>query len=203
MKKSEAIKKCCVCSCSKKVAVIVGGVAVAVLLAVGVCKMCCGPKIVVVDFDRVQQEAAVYRAIGVEHQKHEAQLKADLDQTAAALQKEEEELNAKKGKLGEKEFKKQSLALNRKVAEAQQKYGIWNQQINGATQLTAQKVQGDLQAVLKEMSSGVDMILSKAVTAYASDKVDITDKFIKALDDKVQSVEYINPQTVNLTVGGQ
>ncbi len=207
MTKKEQKQECaCGCSCGKKAIVLLGGIAVSVLLAVGICKtMCCTTKTMVVDFERVQVEAEVYKSIFAEQRKYEEKLQAQLTLEAGELQKEEKELMDQKSKLKEVDFKKKSLALQKKVAETQQKYQLQAQQIVMATRLTAQKVQEGIKNTIEEVAdkARADIVISKEVTVYSNDKADLTDAFIKALNEKVKPVAYPDPATINFTVGAQ
>lgn len=200
-------EKCkCGCSRGKKTVAFVGGIAIAVALAFGACKWsCCGTKTMVIDFDRVRQEAEAYRSILDAQRGYEEKLQAQLSLDAGEMQKKEKELADKKGKLSETEFKKKALALQKEALELQKKYQLQAQKILIASQIVAEKLQPAVEETLQNVAkkSGAGVVVNKAVTVYANDKVDMTDAFIKALNENVKAETYPNPDTIQPTVGGQ
>ena len=194
------LNKCqCGCSCGKK-AVFLGATAlVAAAIAFGACRFaCCGGKTMVVDFERVQTEAAVYKAILDSQRGYEEKIQAQINLEAGKLDQEEKDLVAQKGKLSETDFKKKAVALQKKAMEFQGKYRAQTQQILMASQMAANKVQPDVENVLNEVArkAGAGVVVSKAVTIYMGEKVDLTDRFVEALNDQVKPVEYPNPETI-------
>ena len=194
-------KECtCGCSCGKK-AVFLGGTAlIAAALAFGACRLACcgGSKIMVVDFDRVQTQAVVYKAILDNQRGYEEKIHAQINLEGGQLDQEEKELVAQKGKLSETDFKKKAVALQKKAMEFQGKYRMQTQQILMASQMAASKVQAEVEEVLKQVAkkAGADVVVSKAVTIYMGEKVDLTDRFVEALNEQVKPVEYPNPETI-------
>ena len=198
--------KVCNCHWHKKTAAVAGGIALMAIISLGVCwGMMRGTKTMVVDFERVQQEAIAYKAIIDQQKVYEEKLQARLGLEAGALEQEEKELVERKGKLSEKEFKKQAAVLQQKAGELQNKYRFQLQQIVLASQLAASQIQAPveeaLQAVAKKAGAGV--VLNKSVTIYAGEKNDLTDGFIRVLNQTVKPVAYPNPEAINPTVGGQ
>ena len=197
---------CCKGNCGKKIAVLSGVVLVAAGLAFGACRWaCCGSKTVVIDFDRIQQEATVYRAILTEQKNYEEKLQAELAIEAGALEKEERDLVAKKEKLKEAEFKKKVAALQKKAAELQGKYQFRYQQVGLASQVAAEQVRAPVQEVLSRVAkkAGAGVVLSKSVAVWVGPKADMTDSLIRALNESVQPGTYPNPETLNPRVRGQ
>ena len=107
--------------------------------------------------------------------------------------------------MSETEFKKKALALQKKVIEFEQKRVARQQQIAAASQIVAEQLQSDVEAALNAVAkkAGAGVVLNKEMTVYSGDKADLTDAFIKALNDKVQPVAYPDPATIQLTAGGQ
>jgi len=159
----------------------------------------------IIDFERVRQEAVAYKAIVDAQRGYEEKLQAQLGLDAGQLQQKEKDLVAQKGKLGETEFKKKALALQKESVELQQKYRFQAQQILLASQVVAEKIQPAveevLQTVAKKACAGV--VLNKGMTVYTGDKSDLTDAFIKALNEKIKAEEYPNPETIQPAVRGQ
>lgn len=196
----------CGCGRKKKVAVLAGAFVAAVLVSVCLCRMaCCGTKTMVIDFNRVRQEAVAYKSIFDAQNGYLEKLEAQLGLEKGNLQKEDKELAEKKGKLSETEFKKKALALQKKVIEFEQKRVARQQQIAAASQIVAEQLQSDVESALNAVAkkAGAGVVLNKEMTVYSGDKADLTDAFIKALNDKVQPVAYPDPATIQLTAGGQ
>jgi len=190
--------KCC-CSNQKKMAVLGGTALVAAAIAFGACRMaCCGTKTMVVDFEQVQKEAVVYKAIVDSQRGYEEKIQAQLNLEGGQLEQEEKELVAQKGKLSEADFKKKAVALQKKAMELQGKYRMQVQQVLMASQTAASKVQAEVEDVLNGVArkAGAGIVVSKAVTIYAGDKVDLTKRFIEALNKQVKPVEYPSPETI-------
>jgi len=194
------LKECkCGCSCGKKMIALGGTALVAAAIAFGACRMaCCGNKVMVVDFDRVQTEAAVYKAILDSQRGYEEKIQAQINLEAGKLDQEEKDLVAQKGKLSETDFKKKAVALQKKALEFQGKYRAQTQQILLASQAAASKVQPDVENVLNEVArkAGAGVVVSRAVTIYMGEKVDLTERFVEALNKQVKPVEYPNPETI-------
>ena len=200
-------KECaCGCSCKKKALMLGGTAIVAALLAFGACKWSCwGSKTMVIDFERVQKEATVYKSIIDSQRGYEEKIQAQLGLEAGQLQQEEKDLAAQKGNLSETDFKKKVVALQKKAMQLEQKYRGQIQQVLAASQIAASKVQAEVEDVLEDVSYkvGAGVVLNKAVTVRAGEKNDLTDCFIKALNKKVKPVEYPNPETIAQQVKGK
>ena len=194
------LKECkCGCSCGKKAFFMGATALVAAAVAFGACRFaCCGCKTMVVDFDRVQTEAAVYKAILDNQKGYEEKIQAQINLEAGKLDQEEKDLVAQKGKLSETDFKKKAVALQKKAMEFQGKYRAQMQQVLMASQAAANKVQPDVENVLNEVArkAGAGVVVSKAVTIYMGEKVDLTERFVEALNNQVKPVEYPNPETI-------
>lgn len=204
-KKTEKKVNVCACGCGKKIGVIVATAVVAGLVAFGAsCLMCGGKKTVIVNFEQVKQEAEAYKAIVAEQRKYEEKLQAQMGLDFGALQKEDADLVAKKGKMKESEYQKEVVALQKKAAELQQRYRYQAQQILGASQMAAEKIQADVEKTLEKVAkkAGAGVVLNAAVVVYANDDTNnITDCFVKELNKTIKPVAYPDPTTVNLTAG--
>ena len=200
MKKNEEVKGCtCCCSCSKKAVALLGVIVVAAALAFGACKFaCCGSRTMVIDFERVRQEAVAYKSIIDSQRTYEEKLQAELSIEAGQLQKEEKELAKQKGKLSETDFKKKVAVLQQKAALLQEKYQPRARRILLASQIVAEQLQPEVQKVLDEVAEkkGAGVVLNKGMAVYIGEKADMTDCFIKALNEKVAAKEYPNPETI-------
>ena len=193
------LKECKCCSGKQKMIVLGGTALAAALIAFGACRLaCCGTKTMVVDFDRVQKEAVVYKAIIDSQRGYEEKIQAQLNMEGGQLEEEEKNLVAQKGKLSETDFKKKAVALQKKAMELQGKYRAQAQQVLMASQTAASKVQAEVEEVLNQVArkAGAGVVVSKAVTIYMGEKSDLTKPFIEALNKKVKPVEYPNPESV-------
>lgn len=205
MKKNEEVCACG-CSCKKKAVVLLGVIVVAAALAFGACRVaCCGSKVMVIDFERVRQEAVAYKAIIDEQRGYEEKLQAQLGLDAGKIQEKEKDLAAQKGKLSETEFKKKAVALQKEAFDLQQKYRFQAQQILLASQIVAEKIQPAVEDTLESVAktAGAGVVLNKAMTVYTGDKNDLTDSFIKALNETVKAETYPNPESIQPVAGGQ
>ena len=195
----------CACSRTKKIAAVLGVILIAAGLGAGVCRMmCCGTKTMVIDFDRVQQEATAYKAILDQQKEYEAQVQAQLAQAADALAAEEKALVDRKSSMKEAEFKKETMALQQKALDLQNRYRGLFQQIGRASQLAAAQIQESVEETLQKVArrAGAGVVLNKAMTVHVGTKNDLTDCLIKALNKSVKPVAYPNPSNMN-PEGGQ
>jgi len=205
MKKNEEVKACsCGCPCKKKAVVLLGVIVVAAALAFGACKFaCCGSKVMVIDFDRVRKEAVAYKAIIDNQVSYEQKLQAELSVEAGQLQKEEKELAEQKDKLSETEFKKKVAAWQQKAAFLQEKYQPRARRILLASQSVAEQLQPEVQKVLDEVAQkkGAGVVLNKGMAVYVGNKADMTDCFVKALNEKVAAKPYPDPEALPVNGG--
>ncbi len=205
--KAEAKKECpitgCACLSPKKTAFGLGVLAVMVLVALGVSSLMSN-RTVIINFDKVKQEAVVYQSILTEQMQYEQKLQAKMALDFGALQKEDSELTAKKAKLKPAEFQKKVEALRAKVAAAQQKYDYELKKILAATQMAVAQVQKDIEATLEDVaeSENAGVVLNTSAVVYVNDDTnDITDAFVAALNQKVKPVAYPNPDTLQIKAG--
>ncbi len=195
----------CACGCGKHIGVAIVAAVIAGAVAFGGCYMAChGKKAVIVNFEQVKQEAEAYKSILAEQRKYEEKLQAQMGLDIGALQKEDAALAAKKEKMKEADYQKEVVVLQKKAAELQQKYRYQAQQILGASQMAAEKIQADVEKTLETVATkaGAGVVLNAAVVVYANDDTNnITDCFVKELNKTVKPVAYPDPATVKLTAG--
>jgi len=205
--KNESKETCsCGCSCGKKFLALSFTALISAGIAFGACHWCCcGTKAMVIDFDRVQQEARVYRSI-IEAQKgYEEKIQAQLNLDGGRLQQEEKDLIEQKGKLSETEFKKKAVALQKKAVELDQKYRGQVQRVVIATQMAAKEARLKVEGVLNQVAerAGAGVVVYKASAPYTGDKCDLTDRFIEALNKSVKPVAYPDPEKIQPVVQGK
>lgn len=178
------------------------GVAAAVilfLLAASCFTPCGSGKIGVLDVDRLRGEAAAYKTIAAEQQKYEELWKMKFMAEKEVLDKEDQELaaaaKAKKMKPGElrraiEELQKKALALQKKYqAEAAKILAASKSVLTQVDELMLQA------ASTVAEKKGYDVVIPDRVI-YASDRADITDDVIKALNKKSIQIKYPDPQTL-------
>lgn len=176
------------------------GVAAVAVVAVLLRLIPCGSaKIGVLDVDRLRSEAAIYKTIATEQQKYEEVWKMKFMAEKEVLDQEDKELAraAKEKKIKPAQLRRQVEELQKKALDLQKKY-----QGEAAKILAASKsvlTQADdlmLQvAAVVAQDNGYDIVLPDRVI-YASERADITDEVIKALDKKAVQIKYPDPQTL-------
>ena len=158
----------------------------------------------VLDLDRVQVEAAAYEKVKIETEKHVSALKARFIDEETALQKKAAALKQKIEAAGGKTagFEKELQNLNKEVAEFQGKVRFQTELIARAKNAAVAQVSPIAQASLKEISQkkGLDIILPRPYVTYHTQHVDITDDFIRMLDDKNIQVAYPDPAQFTIPV---
>lgn len=158
----------------------------------------------VLDLDRVQVEAVAYEKVKIETEKHVSALKARFIDEETALQKKGAALKQKIDAAGGKTagFEKELQNLNKEVAEFQAKVRFQTELIARAKNAAVAQVSPIAQASLKEISQkkGLDIILPRPYVTYHTQSVDITDEFIRLLDDKNIQVSYPDPAQFTIPV---
>ena len=206
MKKNEE-KRTCGCSCKKKIAVLAGVVLVSVAVAFGACRLCCcGTKTMVIDLDRVQREAVVYKTIIEGQEAYAERLQAQLSVDAAQLRSDFKALEDKKSKMSEANYKKELAALQKKDSTLAQQYQLRQVQMRLATDMVVKQVQPTVNTVLETVAkkNGAGLVLYRLnQMPYISKCNDLTDAFVKALNDQVKPQPYPNPETIQPVAGGQ
>lgn len=179
---------------NKKVTMICGGVLVAGLL--GYCSwMAMRPEIGVVDFNAVQAKAKIYQYVQAEQNKYAEQVRIRIMADSKDIEADAQKLEAKKDKMKPEELQKKLMDLEKRAMKVQEKYRPTMERIMFASQVALNSVAKEIsQAVEKTaQSEGVEVLLSMNNVLYASNKVDVTDAFVKNLDAVIQTVAYPDP----------
>lgn len=160
----------------------------------GCCSSC--KTIGVIDFSVVQKEAKLYQSVINERKKYEEQIRIRIVAEYGDLEKEVSALEKQKGSMKVDEYQKKFSALQRKVMAVQEKYNPAWERIEAATQIALRNGAGKyldeaFQKTAKQ--NGVKILISKTSTLYSDKKMDVTDAFVKNLDELVQSVPYPDP----------
>lgn len=160
--------------------------------------------VAVLDLDRVQLEADAYEKVKTETEKHVSALKARfIDEETALTQKGvalKKKIEAAGGKTAG--FEKEIQKLNQELVEFQRKVRFQSELIARAKNAAISQVSPIAQASLKEISQkkGLSIILPRPYVTYFTQSVDITDDFIKLLDEKNIQVTYPDPAQFTVPV---
>ena len=192
---------------NKTVLKIGGGCVLAALVLAGVVSMgqSCGKnKVAVLNLDLVQEKAVAYEKVKVETQKHISALKARFSDEEKALQTKAATLKKKIEENGNKVagFEKELQKLQQELGEFQRKVRIQSALIAKARAAAINQVSPIAEELLKEISQkkGIEVILPRPYVTYVTPAADITDEFIKLLDDKDIQVSYPDPAQFTVPV---
>lgn len=175
-----------------------------IVLAVGislVALICClrdlhTSKVGVLDNQRVFKEAVVFQIIAAEETKYLNALTARQTEDEKMLTRELAELEKKikDSKKGQDAFEQEISVFQQKVSAYAQKYQAQKQLIAKASMVARQQADPFIREVLADLGqSGYDVIVSKAQTEYFSEKADLTNRFLKQLNEKDIQISFPNP----------
>ncbi len=179
---------------NKKIAMICGGVLVAGLL--GYCSwMAMRPEIGVIDFNSVQEKSKVYQHILTEQNKYAEQVRIRIMADSKDIEADAKKLEAKKDKMKPEELKKKLMDLEKRALKVQEKYRPTMERIMFASQLASNSISKEVFQVIEQTakSEGIKIVFPKNSASYVSEKIDLTDKFVKNLDKVIQTVAYPDP----------
>lgn len=158
-------------------------------------------RVVVVNPNRVSEEAVVFKKIREQQAKYEAQLNAESSVEMAALQEEQNKLEAEKKKMKADEFQKKQEALSEKIMAFKRKYAYRVRQIVTASQMAAASTEKTTNEVIKRVAKQekAGIILSAANVMSADDKTnDITKEFVEEMNKTISEVSYPDPATISI-----
>ncbi|MBQ3117764.1 MAG: OmpH family outer membrane protein [Alphaproteobacteria bacterium] len=175
-----------------------------IVLAVGISLValtCClrdshTSKVGVLDNQRVFKEAVVFQIIAAEETKYLNALTARQTEDEKMLTRELAELEKKikDSKKGQDAFEQEISVFQQKVSAYAQKYQTQKQLIAKASMVARQQADPFIREVLADLGqSGYDVIVSKAQTEYFSEKADLTNRFLKQLNEKDIQISFPNP----------
>lgn len=158
------------------------------------------PQIGIINFAKVQQTAKAYVDAAQKQQKHDEQIQNIIlkDKEFIKLQEEGQKLADNQKKMPVDEFKTKSVALQEKALKINEKYRTSFERNAFATQIALKALEKQIAEAVEATSkaTGVQVILPVNTILYATEKVDLTEKFIKELDGRVQTVNYPDPITL-------
>ncbi len=192
---------------NKRLLTVCAGCGIAALLiAGGIAVGSSSSSVGVLDLDRVQLEAQAYEKVRIETEKHVSALKARYADEEKALQAKAVDLNKKISQEGKQNaYASEVQKFNKELAEFQKKVQFQSILISRARQAALNQVAPVAQASLKELSQKKDLkiILPRPYVTYFSPTVDVTDDFIKLLDDKDIPVAYPDPAQFTIPATAQ
>ena len=161
-------------------------------------------KVAVLNLDVVQEKAVAYEKVRTETQKHISALKARFMDEEKALQTKAATLKKKIEGNGNKiaGFEKELQQLQKELNEFQRKVRLQSALIAKARGDAIGQVSPVAEALLKEISEkkGIQVILPRPYVTYVKPCADITEEFIKLLDDKDIQVNYPDPAQFTVPV---
>ena len=153
------------------------------------------PTVGVVDFNLVQKNAKVYQYVQTEQNKYAEQIRVRVMADSKDIEADAQKLEKQKGKMKPEEYQSKVRDLQKRAARVQEKYRPAMERIMLASQVALNGVAKEIsQAVEKTaQQKGVKVLLSMNNVLYASNKVDMTEAFVKNLDATIQQVNYPDP----------
>ncbi len=169
----------------------VTAVAVAALLAWGICSAG-RPTVGVIDFNLVQKNAKVYQYVQAEQNKYAEQIRVRIMADSKGIEADAQKLEKQKDKLKPEEYQTKVRDLQKRAAKVQEKYRPTMERIMLASQLALNGAAKEISLAVEKTAQqkGVKVLLSMNNVLYASNKVDLTDAFVKNLDKAIQQVSY-------------
>ena len=191
MKKLTKVKNVCE---NKKVRLgtcLLAGIAI---LAWGWC-VTTRPGVGVIDFGAAQMKAKVYQSVIAEQRKYEEQIRVRIAADSVGIEKEAKELESKKASMKPEEYQKKVQSLQRRFAVIQDKYRPMVERIVAASQIALKGAEKEIAKAVEQTAKqkGVKVLLPVNNVLYAEKSADMTDTFVKNLDELAQSVPYPDP----------
>lgn len=177
--------------------VLVGaGILILVVALLGWCVWCATrPTVGVVDFNIVQKNAKVYQYVQTEQNKYAEQIRIRIMADSKDIETDAQKLEKQKDKLSADEYQRKLRDLQRRATKVQEKYRPAMERIMLASQVALNGAAKEISLAVEKTAQekGVKILLSMNNVLYASNKVDMTDAFVKNLDQQIQTVVYPDP----------
>ena len=192
MKKLAKIKNVCACRKVRLGAGLLAGVAV--LAWAWCCATTCS-SVGVIDFSAAQEKAKLYQSVISEQRKYEEQIRVRMLADSVGIEKEAQELEKKKASMKPEEYQKKVASLQGRFGVIQGKYRPAIERIVAASQIAVKGEEKEINAAIKKTmkQTGVKIVLPRNVVIDVDGKADLTDAFVKNLDELVQTVTYPDP----------
>ncbi|HPA44542.1 MAG TPA: OmpH family outer membrane protein [bacterium] len=144
-----------------------------------------GPKLGFVDLERILQNADIFKQKAAELRTERDEIKKKLEETAANLKQEREDLEAQKGLLKSEDYTKKRTELDKKYLDFRAAVDQKNREFDEAFKKeTIEPLREKLQTIVEEIAKqeGYDFIFKRADLAYGAAQYEITDKVISKLN---------------------
>ncbi len=153
------------------------------------------PSIGVVDFNVVQKNAKVYQYVQNEQNKYAEQIRVRIMADSKDIEADAQKLEKQKDKLKPEEYQSKVRDLQRRANKIQEKYRPTMERIMMASQVALNGAAKEISLAVEKTAQqkGLKVLLSMNNVLYASNKVDVTDDFVKNLDKSIQQVAYPDP----------
>ena len=180
--------------------IFIGGVCVLILIGLWASMSGSGSVVGVVDVMQVREKAAVYQGILSSQKKYEEEWRIRFNAEKDLLTQEDKALADKRSKTKAAVFKKEVDAFQKKVIAFQQKYQEQYTQIIMASQMAVQQADQMALETIRQLGKkkGVDVIMPMQAALYSSDRVDLTEDFIRLFDDEEFWVQYTDPKSIQV-----
>ena len=180
-------------------ALIIGAAAIA-LLGFGTYKVATRPQIGIINFASVQQKAKAYISAAEQQKKYDDQIQEIImkDKDFIQLQEEGKQLSDQQKTMDKAEFERRSNALQAKALKINERYRASFERNAMASQLALKALEKQIAEAIEATSqkTGAKILLPVNTILYAAEKADFTDIFVKELDERVQTVNYPDPVTL-------
>lgn len=172
-----------------------------IVLLILFCAAFCAPSsstVAVLDVDKLRGESKAYQQIMEKQKYYEEIWQIRFTAEREVLDQEDKDLAARRKTMKAAQLKKAVDALQKKAINLQQKYQAEASKIVMATQIAAKDVDQIAIDTVREVAKheGYGIVIPKTSTIYTSDKVDMTDTFVKELNKKTINVLYPDPATL-------
>ncbi len=187
-----------------------------------------GPKIGVLNMLVAAQNAKVYQYVLAEKAKYEEKYQKEFDaekkqlqEKETALVKKRDELNKDGAQLASEQadiarsvfeekqkqyqkrvadFQKEVEAFQKSAQELQEKYTQKAQKLAKSAEEASNEIVKATEKVLTKINEEekFDLILNQTALVFYSDGVNITDRFVKGLDEVIQKVDFKDPEKQTL-----
>jgi Skp family chaperone for outer membrane proteins len=147
--------------------------------------------VLVVDYDRLLNEATAAGDIRTQIQGLKAKMQKDVDADEAGLKKEEAALRAKQATLSGDEFAKARDAFQKKVADVQRRVQSRNRQLEGALGSATDKLRQAIVPIFSDIMNGqkATVLLDTSSVLYADASLDITKQTLDRLNQAITKVK--------------
>ncbi len=162
------------------------------------------PVVVVIDSNKVFEQADVYRLIQEERKKYDALWEARFLAEKKVLDQEDRALAGKQKKMTKSQFRKALNELQQKTVALQKKYQEQALQINKASQSVLDQVSEIIRQTLQRVASreGYQIVLDGEGLMYHDSDLDVTDLFIEELNKQTIQIVFPDPdELITMTQG--